>query len=191
MIYSGTSRTTAWRKRKADEERAQHAECFQKVDQMFRRAAAKEAEGSIAVEPSEEVVGEGETEQLVAAEQKLRDALRNIKNQHSELAKVTGFQLQRLMTIHRYMVLLLEGNGKMDASRRAAEARWMSTTDHACRCIRSWTKTYLHLGHLPEHSQGKHAKRESVLDDEDVKMRCLEWLWSTKPQDHWHPKKHT
>ena len=144
---------------------------------MFRRMAGEE------VEVVEETINADEAEVLADAEERLREGLQKIRNQRSEFAKLSGFQLQRLMTLQKYFVLLLEGKKKMEASRMAAEARWRTTTDHACRCIRAWAKTYLCLGKLPEHAQGKHSKRQSLLDDEDVKKRCLEYMRSVRPQD--------
>lgn len=131
----------------------------------------------------EDTVNNDEAEMLAEAEKRLREGLQKIRNKQEEFSKVSAFQLQRLMTLQRYLVLLLEGKKKMEASRIAAEARWMTTTDHACRCIRAWAKAYLRLGELPEHSQGKHSKRVSLLDDEDIKKRCLAWMRSARPQD--------
>ncbi|KAG5458180.1 MAG: hypothetical protein BJ554DRAFT_1646, partial [Olpidium bornovanus] len=179
-VYTGTSRTSDWRKRKAEGEMVQHAKSYQRIDQRFQRATAA---GGTVQEAGEDAVAQDEMEKFAAAEQKLRDGLAWIKNQKSELACVSGYQLRRLMVLQLYMTLILEGAKKSEASKRAAEARWVSSTDHACRCIRAWAKAYVKLGYLPEHAQGKHAKRESILDDEDIKGRCLQWLRTTKPQD--------
>ena len=175
----GNSRSTERRKRVACVDLMKHARSYQRVDQMFARLAGKEVE--------EDIIDEDEAEVLTKAEERLRDNLKKVRNQKSELGKVSSFQLLRLMTLHRYFVLLLEGHRKMEASKLAAEARWTTTSNHACRCIRAWAKVYLRLGSLPEHSQGKHSKRKSLLEDQDIKKKCLEWMRSQRPQDRSAP----
>ncbi|RIB29335.1 hypothetical protein C2G38_1924544, partial [Gigaspora rosea] len=49
--------------------------------------------------------------------------------------------------------------------------------------IREWSKDFLEQGTLPRHQQGKHAKRESLLDDEDLKLAPCTWLRSISPKD--------
>ncbi|CAG8850526.1 35972_t:CDS:2, partial [Gigaspora margarita] len=44
-------------------------------------------------------------------------------------------------------------------------------------------KAFLDQGSLPSHRQRKHAKRESLLDDEDLKLVACTWLHSTLPKD--------
>lgn len=168
---------TKWRKRKAQIELAEHAKGYRRVDEMFRCAAGA------SVQNHAEEEGLTEEKELAVMAEKLSVELGKIKNQQSALAGIGAYQLQRLLTLQRYMSLLLEGKKKMEASKMAAEARWVSTSEWACRCIRSWAKTFLQLGHLPEHRQGRHSKRESLLDDQDIKTRCLEWLRATAPKD--------
>ncbi|KAG5456958.1 MAG: hypothetical protein BJ554DRAFT_3153 [Olpidium bornovanus] len=173
---------TEYRKRKAKAELAQHAKSYQRVDQMFRRAVA-ENEDEAVEDKEDNDVGMDEVEKLSAAKKKLRDVLARIKNQKSELAAVSGYQLQHLMCIQRYMALVLGGTKKVKASEQAAKERWTTTTNYAGRCIHAWARTYAQLGKLPEHTQGKHAKRASILDDEDIKAWCVQWLRTCRPQD--------
>ncbi|CAG8844302.1 39365_t:CDS:2, partial [Gigaspora margarita] len=51
------------------------------------------------------------------------------------------------------------------------------------RCIRGWAKDFLEQGTLPSHQQGKHAKRVSLLDDENLKLAACTWLRSIPPKD--------
>ncbi|CAG8818080.1 4969_t:CDS:1, partial [Gigaspora rosea] len=57
-------------------------------------------------------------------------------------------------------------------------------TEYMSRCIREWAKDFLEQGTLPSHQQGKHAKRASLLDDEDLKLAACTWLHSISPKDH-------
>lgn len=128
-----------------------------------------------------EVVGEvsEEEKRMVLAEETLRRDLAKIKNRDSTFAKLPPYQVQQLFAIQCYLSLRLNGKGKMKASAQAAAERWLSQTEHAARCIRQWSQLFVHFGELPTHAQGKHAKRESLLNDEDVKVRCLSWLRTT------------
>ncbi|CAG8753191.1 4912_t:CDS:10 [Cetraspora pellucida] len=60
----------------------------------------------------------------------------------------------------------------------------IQNTEYMSRCIRGWVKDFLEQGTLPSHQQGKHAKRESLLDDEDLKLVACTWLHSIPPKDH-------
>lgn len=155
-FHLGTSRTTDWRKRKwaetVEAPDTQLEKCFDDKDSMTK------------------------------AESTLRIELSRIKNKKSAFAKLSSYQIQRLFAVQRYLALRLEGQKKLKASKDAAAARWTSDSKHAALCIRRWTNTYLKLGELPLHSQGKHAKRESVLDDQDVKDSCTSWLRSCDPK---------
>ncbi|CAG8844547.1 5713_t:CDS:1, partial [Gigaspora margarita] len=46
-----------------------------------------------------------------------------------------------------------------------------------------WAKAFFDQGSLPSHCQGKYTKRESLLDDEDLKLVACTWLHSTLPKD--------
>ncbi|CAG8804948.1 25474_t:CDS:2, partial [Gigaspora margarita] len=56
-------------------------------------------------------------------------------------------------------------------------------TEYMSHCIRGWLKDFLEHGTLPRHQQGKHTKRESLLDDEDLKLAACTWLRSIPPKD--------
>ncbi|PKC55525.1 hypothetical protein RhiirA1_475451 [Rhizophagus irregularis] len=71
--------------------------------------------------------------------------------------------------------LLLDGQGKMDASNQIAQTVW-SKGDYIARCIRKWGDHFIKTGELLIHHQGKHTKLESLLNDEDFKEECQAWL---------------
>ena len=52
------------------------------------------------------------------------------------------------------------------------------------RCIRKWKSHYIRTGELLIHSQGKHMKIESLLDDEDFIEGCQVWLRQQTSETH-------
>ncbi|CAG8746459.1 27516_t:CDS:2 [Gigaspora margarita] len=53
------------------------------------------------------------------------------------------------------------------------------------RCLRGWAKAFFDQGSLPSYCQGKHAKRVSLLDDEDFKLAaCQEVYFDSHEQEN-------
>ncbi len=59
----------------------------------------------------------------------------------------------------------------MTASSQIAQVMW-NKGDYIAQCIRKWKNHFIQTGELPIHSQGKHMKIESLLDDEDFIKGC-------------------
>ncbi|CAG8484505.1 30080_t:CDS:2 [Gigaspora margarita] len=57
-------------------------------------------------------------------------------------------------------------------------------TEYMSHYIKGWLKNFLEQGTLPRHQQRKHAKRELLLDDEDLKLVACTWLHSILTKDH-------
>ncbi len=108
--------------------------------------------------------------------------LLSIKNSKGIASKYSVYKIYRLTSIHRYFSLVLEGKKTMEASEIVAENIWQKKTNYMARCIRNWAKLYILRGDLPEISQGKHSKRDSLLDDEDIKISSCKWLRSIDPK---------
>ena len=87
----------------------------------------------------------------------------------------------RYLSIRRYMQLLLDGCGKMDASNQIAQTMW-NKGDYVARCIRKWRAYFIKTGELLVYRQGKHAKLESLLNDENFKEDCQAWLRQQNPE---------
>ncbi|CAG8616986.1 16706_t:CDS:2, partial [Cetraspora pellucida] len=114
----------------------------------------------------------------------LKNQLRNLQNAKKTLAKSQPYEVQRLTSIFHYFRLLLDGEKKIKASEKIADAIWkdIRNTEYMSRCIRGWAKDFLEQGTLPSHQQGKHAKRESLLDDEDLKLAAYRSPLSLKKE---------
>ncbi|PKB92393.1 hypothetical protein RhiirA5_444871, partial [Rhizophagus irregularis] len=67
--------------------------------------------------------------------------------------------LRRLISIRRYIQLLLDGQGKMDASNQIAQTMWVKG-DYIARCIRKWGAHFIQIEELLIYHQGKHTKLE-------------------------------
>ncbi|CAG8778416.1 3058_t:CDS:10 [Gigaspora margarita] len=115
----------------------------------------------------------------------LKNQLRNLQNAKKELAKSQPYKVQRLTSIFHYFRLLLDAERKISASEKIADNLWkgIRNTEYMSCCIRGWAKDFLEQGTLPSHQQGKHAKRASLLDDEDLKLAACTWLRSIPPKD--------
>ncbi|PKB93037.1 hypothetical protein RhiirA5_387435, partial [Rhizophagus irregularis] len=94
---------------------------------------------------------------------------------------VFTYDYLRHLSIRRYIQLLLDGWGKMDASNQIAQTVW-SKGDYIARCIRKWGDHFIKMKEFLIHHQGKHTKLESLLNDEDFKEECQAWLRQQKSE---------
>ena len=58
----------------------------------------------------------------------------------------------------------------MDASNQIAQSVW-NKNDYIARCIQKWGDNFIEIRELLIHHQGKYTKLESLLDDEDFKIK--------------------
>jgi hypothetical protein len=69
------------------------------------------------------------------------------------------------------------GLKKVTASKLACD--WVfkqNSTIYKARKIREYVQEYLQSNSITRGAQGKHSKRVSVLDDEDIKKKVVEWF---------------
>ncbi|CAG8633195.1 7491_t:CDS:2, partial [Dentiscutata heterogama] len=81
-------------------------------------------------------------------------------------SKIFTYDYLRFLSIHRYIQLLLEGQGKMDAANQIACFIW-NKGSYMAKCVWIWGNHYIKTGELLPYRQGKHTKLESLIDDED------------------------
>ena len=95
------------------------------------------------------------------------------------------------LSIRRFIQLLLDGQGKMNASNNIMQTVWNKGSYMAC-CIRKWGTHFIKTGELLAYRQGKHSKLESLLNDEDFKEECQIWLRQQTPESRSskNPKMH-
>jgi len=63
----------------------------------------------------------------------------------------------------------------MTASSQIAQVMW-NKGDYIAQCIRKWENYFIRTGELLVHSQGKHMKIKSLLDDKNFIEGCQMWL---------------
>ncbi|CAG8736523.1 18106_t:CDS:2, partial [Gigaspora rosea] len=76
-----------------------------------------------------------------------------------EMARLQPYEMQRLSSVY------------------------IRNIDYMSYCIRGWAKDFLVQGSLSSHRQGKHSKRLSLLNDEDISLAARTWLRSASPKD--------
>jgi len=84
-----------------------------------------------------------------------------------------GHQI-RLKAIQHYLQLLNKGHTKLNASQVVADlfnrGKWFA------RCVRSWVKSFIIYGDIPQSNRGKHFKGSSILNDEDIQLKVTSYL---------------
>ena len=122
---------------------------------------------------------------LKYAHEKLSKLLQtNIKKSDGiGVSKMKLYDVRRYQAVHMYLKHLIAGDEKMKSSRSVANMLFNNTKSYMPRAIQRWTKTYLIDGRLASFAQGAHGKRVSLLDDADIKEKCLQWLRVTKPHN--------
>ena len=89
------------------------------------------------------------------------------------------YELVRYLAVQQYFELRLLNKKKMVASDAAAAQFWKAKqTSYRSRMIRRDAREFLLSGSIIKNRQGKHAKRSSVLDDNDIKEKIIEWFRS-------------
>ncbi|OAD70636.1 hypothetical protein PHYBLDRAFT_69527 [Phycomyces blakesleeanus NRRL 1555(-)] len=98
----------------------------------------------------------------------------------SEQQKLGVAEMGKYEGAYHYLYALINTDmKKMAASKFASDIVYkQKSTWYRARKIRQHAKEYLETRRISLGAQGKHAKRVSVLDDEDIKQQILEWFRS-------------
>ena len=89
----------------------------------------------------------------------------------------------RLLAVRRYFELIVENpRAKMQSSRQIASEIYKEFSEESkAKLIRKWASYFLIHKSLPKSGQGRHQKKQCLLDGEDVRLACLSWLRSVDP----------
>jgi hypothetical protein len=187
-VYTGNSRTTTWRKEKKKEKLKEDAKEMRTIDTFF-----KNFEKSSSSRPSPSLSSESSSlllqpsQPFLFSSDNLRICLEEINQQcllsksAKENEKLFTYDHLRRLSIRRFIQLLLDGQGKMDASNNIAQTLWNKGDYMAC-CIRKWGTHFIKTGELLAYRQGKHSKLTSLLNDEDFKEECQIWIRQQAPE---------
>lgn len=107
-----------------------------------------------------------------------------LMNQQTEGSTVNSYQYARYLSIQLYFTKRLDGLNKSESSLHAAKFYWLNNSQSfRAKTIVRWAKEFYEHHCLSKHSQGAHVKRESFVSDNDVKLRVLELIKTTKPAE--------
>lgn len=190
-FYTGSSRMTQDRRRKANEALEEDAKSCQRIDIMFKRQkTAKTTTPPIDLEPenpADDVAQQVDLKKptpsvMEEAIAKLDAFLGRVKNASSEVGKAGSQIFARHAAVYRYLKYRHGGMRKIEAATMVVKGQAGSQTDYASRMVRELGEAYLATGSVPASRQGKHVKSETILSEEDVKKMCLAKLRTTDPK---------
>ena len=186
--YLGSSKRTQFRKQSEKIRRIESVRDCKTIDVYFKRLNNNETCPS-------ETNDHGIVEPalcLPSSQNQIERALREISalteistNQYHErrLKNITKFDFIRLMAVERYLSSLNDSpNSRMSSSLKiSAELFPNGNQAWTAKNIRQWANFFLAHQELPASNQGKHQKKASIIDDDDIRLACLTWLRGTDP----------
>ncbi|KAG2211566.1 hypothetical protein INT45_003504 [Circinella minor] len=92
----------------------------------------------------------------------------------------SSYNICRLQCVHHFLTYSLQGMNKTQASAKAANELWSNPSSYRPYIIQAWAKEYINFGFISPHRQGKHAKRSSLLNDEDVARKGYKYRANKK-----------
>jgi hypothetical protein len=94
----------------------------------------------------------------------------------------TQYDKLRCMSVLRFLEMVRKGEQQVQASIRISEVLFGGGKYRAA-AIRSWASAFRVSGALPLYEQGKHPKRASLIDEEEVQRDCIAFLRSQKDDE--------
>jgi hypothetical protein len=93
------------------------------------------------------------------------------------------FDFLRTLAVVRYLRLIKDDpKNKVHSSEEVAAIVFgKNGGSYRARTIRDWANNFCEYGKLPQLNQGKYQKTKALIDDEDVRIACIRFLRSTKP----------
>ncbi|OAD68002.1 hypothetical protein PHYBLDRAFT_151085 [Phycomyces blakesleeanus NRRL 1555(-)] len=104
-----------------------------------------------------------ELEEIREAYEKISEMIKPPGSSDSELGKFALFEVSKHIVVKDYFRRLFNNCKKIEASEKAAEIFWTKPSKYHAEA-------------------GKHAKRSSIIDDEDLKKKAIVWLRAQKAE---------
>ena len=83
----------------------------------------------------------------------------------------------KIAAVRQYFSEVLDGRKLMAASEQAVKILGIQGREQTgCKMVRAWGRRYYEDLSFPVEKRGRHQKTMSLIDDEDVRRRCLEYL---------------
>ncbi|OAD71738.1 hypothetical protein PHYBLDRAFT_170399 [Phycomyces blakesleeanus NRRL 1555(-)] len=182
--YQKNSRTTEWRKRKADNDASNTQGSYRLTDKGFFIKVQKEAP----IELKESIDSELENIQI--------DKIAVLKLAHEDVKKeifpytragpssqsVDAFELCKLKSVECYLRYRISGAKTMEASEKASMETWLHKNTYRPAAIRKYAKEYVDFCSIALHQQGKHLRRHSLFSDEYIKSTICKWIQKQRPE---------
>jgi hypothetical protein len=185
--YTGGSRSSMKRKRRAERECAQIAETCKPITTFFASVVPRQYKEPEPYSDCGEERDEADCnmkKMLFLLQEKL-SVLRNERK--CQCLSLSTFDYFRMQCLALYFTYVLNGEGKVESSSRTVLSvlgkQKNRGNEWAARCLRKWADYFLLHGRLPPRFQGKHVKHTSLLTNEDIKWACLKWLRNAKFED--------
>jgi hypothetical protein len=196
-VYTKSSRTTLWRKKKAKNAQMLKLSHVPKITTFFAPSRSLEqrpleqapSEGSDANHSdSESVQSQSDVEKCAMS---IEEGLRRLSvltcvthNQEHEarLRQISKFDFVRYLAIENYLITFKRTGQKLSSSIQTASTHFRKRNPESYgRRIRYWAEYYLSHQKLPSHRQGCHVKTPSLIHEEDVMRACRQWLRTQRP----------
>ena len=104
-------------------------------------------------------------------------------NQSHEMKVMSDYQRQKYRAVHGYLLKRIHGLKTIKASQQAANNIFILPSKYyRPYAIRFWANEFIQHGTISTHQQGKHAKRVSFFDYEDIQLAARNWFMITKPE---------
>ncbi|KAG2228871.1 hypothetical protein INT48_006753, partial [Thamnidium elegans] len=156
---------------KVEAENREMAKGSAKISSYFSSVTASSA--------SEEAPVETEMQKLQAAYDYLTSELEPKISLESAQQKAGTYEHTKYLAVHLYLELRIDGIKRVQASELAAKRFWYGkATVYLSIVIRKYAAEYIITGKITKGLQGKHSKRISILDDNDIKRKVIEWFRS-------------
>lgn len=190
-IYNGDSERTAFRRKKAKRDMIASAkgtpnitEYFAATKKVFDQAAVTDITSSESVDNEIDSLALPRFEDLASeALHKLEKMTELTKNQarFKRSQDISKYDFVRLTAVRQYLENILEHpRSKVSSSQKIASILFKGfSSNHKSKAIRKWASFFVTNHSLPMSKQGRHQKVSSMLDCEDVKAKCLEWMRTT------------
>ena len=97
-----------------------------------------------------------------------------------EVTTTNTSQFVKMIALLNFSKSRVDCRTREASAARASEAL-PSTIKVSGRTIQNWARVYVETGKVPEEKCGKHQKTASLIHDEDVLTKCIDWLRAQKP----------
>ena len=181
-VYFGDSETTRWRRLQNQKRREADAKACQKITEWAVQTQSPNDNASVVHEESS-ISSDDELQPSLT----LKQALEKIQQytdvrvgKSHEGRSISNYEFLRYCALERYLTGILQNpRRKVQSSLASAQLTFPKRNQqHWARKIRTWADYFLRNSELSIHRQGKHIKVKSLIDDEDIRRRCLEYLRS-------------